>query len=71
MYVCVCGGGGGGGGGSVSWAQQRNSEAKLSPFAALSFTAGLTERVFQSSDGQAQVQTHDLPETFCTISKRL
>ena len=32
------------------------------------FTAGLTavERVFQSSDGEAQPRTHDLPATFIT-----
>ena len=28
------------------------------------FTAGLTEEVFQSSDGEARVRTHDLPPAF-------
>ena len=33
------------------------------------FTAGLTQRVFQSSDGEAQPRTHDLTSTFCTITE--
>ena len=49
--------------------------AHPSPFAALAFpnskkvpfTAGLTERVFQSSHSEAQPRTHDLTATFCTV----
>ena len=32
------------------------------------FTAGLTESVFQSSDGEAQARFHDIPAIFCTIT---
>ena len=35
------------------------------------FTAKLTERDFQSSDGEARVQTHNFPATFCVITERL
>ena len=31
------------------------------------FTAGLTERIFQSQGGESWVQFHDLLVTFCTI----
>ena len=46
-----------------------------SPFVALSLpgskkvTAGLTERVLQSSNGEAQPRIHDLTATFCTITE--
>ena len=54
--------------------------AHPSTFAALSFpdsnkihmypfTAGLTERVFQSSHGEAQPRNHDVRATFCTITE--
>ena len=51
--------------------------AQSSPSVALSLpdskmyplTVGLTESVFQSSDGEAQPRTHDLPATFCTITE--
>ena len=35
------------------------------------FTAGVTESVFQSSDGEALFGTNDLPATFCNITERL
>ena len=36
-----------------------------------SFTAGLTERVFLSSHGEAQPRTHNPTATFCIIMKLL
>ena len=34
------------------------------------FTAGLTERVFQSLDGGTGSRSHDIPATFCSITER-
>ena len=53
--------------------------AHPSPFAAIpfpdseevSFTAGLTERAFQTSDGDTLVPFHNLPAYFCTIVEAL
>ena len=49
-----------------------------SPLAALSFPVSVkvpiyfwVDRVFLSSDGEAQPVTQDLPATFCTITKPL
>ena len=55
------------------------SRAHPSPFDALSFpdskrylfTAELTERVFQPSDGETLVESHNLWATFCTITEHL
>ena len=52
--------------------------AHFSPFAALSFPSSKkvhiycwVDRNFQSLDGDVQPRTHDLPTTFCTITKPL
>ena len=63
----------------VSWAQQMKDGAHPSPSAVLFFpgskrdplTAGMTERGFQSSDGEAQSRSRYLPAIFCSITERL